>query len=149
VAECSFTSSDRERIDAIVFELNGAIEEFFEDAKSDLSAAEWDLLASYAGASVRRVLEIGPLLHAIVDKQCSAAIPYPGRGRETFVRAALSAWRDSFTPVAEVWRLAPIFDKVQGGECRVLADVSALEVMAANRMFTSLDEQCAALLPPD
>jgi hypothetical protein len=33
---------------------------------------------------------------------------------------------------------------VAGGEQRVLADVAALEQMAANRMFTSIDDQYSA-----
>ncbi len=89
---------------------------------------------------------MGSLLHGIVDSQRSR-ISYPGRGREAFVRDALDAWSDSFAPVAEVWRLAAIFEAITGGERRVLADVSTLEIMAANRMFDSLDDQYAAILP--
>ena len=145
VAECIFTSTERKRIDSIAFELSDAVEDFLGDARESLSIEEWDILSGYVMASIRRVLEVGPLLHAVVDKQ-EGALPYPGRGREAFVRAALLAWRDSFAPIKEVWRLAPILEKVEGGERRVLADIAALEVMAANRMFTSLDDQCAELL---
>lgn len=145
VADCTFTSIERKRIDAIAFELSDVAAEFFADARPAISDEEWHVLSDFAAAAVRRALEVAPLLHAIVDMQpCS--LPYPGRGRETFVRAGLAAWRDSFAPIREPWRLAPIFAKVPGGEARILADVSALEVMAANRMFSSLDDQCAALL---
>jgi len=145
VAECTYTSSERRRIDAIAFELSGVADEFFADAREDLTDGEWHLLSAYSNACVRRAIEVGPLLHAIVDKQIGAS-PYPGRGRDTFVRAALAAWRDSFSPLPEVWRLAPVLEKIEGGEIRILADVAALEVMAANRMYDSLDDQCAALL---
>jgi hypothetical protein len=63
-----------------------------------------------------------------------------------FVRESLAAWRDAFAPVPQIWRLAPVLEIVPGGEERVLADVATLEVMAANRMFRSLDEQCASLV---
>ena len=145
VAECILTSTERKRIDSIAFELADSVEDFLGDARESLEVEEWDLLVSYAMASIRRVLEVGPLLHAIVDKQ-RHALPYPGRGRDVFVSAALAAWRDSFAPIKDLWRLAPVLEKIEGGERRVLADISALEVMAANRMFTSLDEQCAELL---
>jgi hypothetical protein len=145
VAECIYTSSERKKIEAVAFELTEAIDEFFEDVRPSLSEAEWSLLVSYAMGSIRRALEVAPLLHAVVDKQRDAR-PYPGRGRMTFVRAALAAWRDAFTPIEAPWRLAPVFEKIPGGEQRALADVAALEVMAANRMFATLDEQCAALL---
>lgn len=147
MADCNFTSDERERIEAISFELARVSEEFFDEVRSELSGSEWELLADYSAACVRRVLQISPLLHAIVDRQCDA-LPYPGRGRKSFVRAALAAWKDSFAPMEEVWRLAPIFAKAEGGERRVLADIAALEVMAVNGMFQSWDEQCAALLSP-
>ncbi len=91
-------------------------------------------------------MEIGTLLHGVVDSQCPNAIPYPGRGRDVFLREGLAAWRDSFAPMAQVWTLAPVMERVAGGEKRFLADVATLEVMAANRAFGSLDQQCQALL---
>jgi hypothetical protein len=137
---------ERSRIERIASELDATIDEFFEDARERLSLEDWGLLHSYGRACVRRALEIGSLLHGVVDAQRSK-VSYPGRGREVFVREALAAWRDCFAPIAEVWKLAAIFENVPGGERRVLAEVSTLEVMAANRMFDSLDEQCAAMLP--
>ena len=98
---------------------------------------------------IRRALEIGTLLHAVVDQQENTGFAYPGTGREPFVRAGLAAWKDSFAPVVDVWRLCPIFERIPGGEQRVMADVAALEVMAANRMFTSLDEQYSEFFASD
>lgn len=144
VAECRFSSEDIERIESISIELRSSIDEFFADAKSRLTAEEWDLLVAYAGACVRRALDVGALLHAVVDQRRGTAFPYNGRGRESFVRAGLAAWKDSFAPIGDIWMLGPLFDKIEGGEYRVLADVSALEVMAANRMFNPLDDQYAA-----
>lgn len=145
MAEFIFTSTERKRIDTVAFEFVEIIDEFFGDVRYSLTDDEWCLLTDYASARVRRTLEVGPLLHALVDR-LPDALPYPGRGRETFVRAALAAWRDSFAPIREAWKLMSIFEKIEGGERRVLADVATLEVMAANRMFASLDDQCAALL---
>ena len=140
------TRAERERIDAAAAEVDGAIGEFFEDARPALSCEEWETLLAYARACVRRALEIGTMLHGVVDSQCPNAIPYPGRGREVFLREGLAAWRDSFAPLPQVWRLAPVMERVPGGEKRFLADVATLEVMAANRAFGSLDLQCQALL---
>jgi hypothetical protein len=144
MARCMFTSGERKRIDSIASELDETIDEFFADARRHLPAAEWDFLKGYARACISRALEVGTLLRAVAESRPTVTIPYPGRGCETFVRDALAAWRDSFAPVPDVWRLAPIFEKIDGGESRVLADVAALEVMAANRMFISLDEQYQA-----
>ena len=144
--EISLTPAERERIDAAAAELEGIIVEFFEDARPEMSDAEWDTLLTYARACVGRALEIGTMLHGVVDSQCPNAIPYPGRGREVFLREGLAAWRDAFAPMSQVWKLAPVMERVPGGEKRFLADVATLEVMAANRAFGSLDRQCEALL---
>lgn len=149
MAEVVVSALERERIESIAIELNAAIEEFFSDIKPEVKKAEWDLLACYARSCIRRALEVGVLLHAVVDAQESCGFAYPGRGREPFVRAGLAAWKDTFAPVVDVWRLCPVFDRVPGGEKRVLADVAALEIMAANRMFTSLDEQYSEFLASD
>jgi hypothetical protein len=138
--------AERERIDAAAADVEDAIVEFFEDARPALSCTEWGVLVTYARACVRRALEIGTLLHGVVDSQCPNAIPYPGRGRDVFLREGLAAWRDAFAPIARMWELAPVVERVPGGEKRVLADVATLEVMAANRVFGSLDEKYAALL---
>lgn len=141
MAEIAVSPAERKRIDAVAAELDIAIDDFFSDLRSELAEGEWDLLVRYARSCVRRALEIGVLLHAVVDAQQASGVPYPGRGREPFVRAGLAAWKDSFAPVVDVWKLCSVFQKVEGGEQRILADVGALEVMASNRMFTSLDEQ--------
>ncbi|MDQ3952413.1 MAG: hypothetical protein M3279_05545 [Actinomycetota bacterium] len=144
--EISLTQAERDAIDTAAAEVDGIIVEFFEDARPALSGAEWETLLTYARACVRRAVEIGTLLHGVVDSQCPNAIPYPGRGRDVFLREGLAAWRDSFAPMAQVWTLAPVMERVAGGEKRFLADVATLEVMAANRAFGSLDQQCQALL---
>jgi hypothetical protein len=141
MAEIVVSALERERIESIALELNGAIDEFFSDMRPELKNEEWDLLTRYTRSCIRRALEVGVLLHAVVDVQEDCGFAYPGRGREPFVRAGLAAWKDSFAPLVDVWRLCPIFDRVPGGEKRVIADVAALEIMAANRMFSSLDEQ--------
>lgn len=140
------TPGEREQIESAVCELDPVIVEFFEDARPALSETEWEALLAYARACVRRALEIGALLHGVVDSQCPDVIPYPGRGRAVFLRDGLAAWKDAFAPVAQVWKLAPVMERVQGGEKRFLADVATLEVMAANRAFGSLDQECRALL---
>lgn len=146
VASVNLTPGECERIERIARELDDSIDEFFADARPLLSCEEWGLLTTYASACVRRALEVGAMLHGVVDNHSARHRPYPGRGRAVFVKAGLAAWRDAFAPMPEVWRLAPISEVVPGGEQRVLADVETLEVMAANRMFVSLDDQCEALL---
>jgi hypothetical protein len=146
VADIILTPIEEARIENVADELDAVIEEFFADARSELSREQWEVLVGYSGACVRRALEVGTLLHCVVDAQFKRAKPYRGRGREAFVRQGLAAWRDSFAPIEEVWRLAPVLEAVPGGEARVLADVATLEVMAANRMFRSLDDQCASFL---
>lgn len=145
MSKIALTAKERSRMEAVTNELDLAIDEFLFDAHEDLSPEQWELLLGYARACVRRVLEVGVMLHGVVDANCSR-IEYPGRGREVFVRDALAAWRDAFAPVPEVWKLAPVFEVVPGGERRVLADISTLEVMAVNRMFGSLDAECAEFL---
>lgn len=147
MAEVAFTPDERERIERIARELDGCLVDFFDDARRVLSAEQWETLSDYVRACVRRALEVGALLHGVVDAQCGCTA-YKGRGRHVFVRQALEAWRDSFTPVDDIWHLASIFAVVPGGEQRVLADVATLEVMASNRMFVSLDEQWSALSDP-
>lgn len=143
----AFSAAERAQIEQIAAELETCFEEFFGDARRVLSREQWDALTGYARACVRRALEVGALLHGVVDAQ-RGCIPYKGRGRDVFVREGLAAWKDSFTPVQDVWQLAPVFAVVPGGEQRVLADVATLEVMAANRMFAPLEEQWSALSDP-
>lgn len=144
--EIVFTPAERDRVEAASAEMDAVIAEFFEDAREALDTDDWELLTRYARACVRRAVEIGTLLHGVVDSQCPDVIPYPGRGRDVFLRDGLKAWRDSFAPIPQVWKLAPVMERVAGGEKRFLADVATLEVMAANRAFGSLDRQCEALL---
>lgn len=147
MTDLAFSAAERARIEQIADELDASLEEFFRDARRVLSAEQWDVLTLYARACVRRTLEVGALLHGIVDAQ-RGCIAYKGRGRDVFVRQGLAAWKDSFTPVQDVWQLASVFAVVPGGEQRVLADIATLEVMAANRMFVPLDEQWLALSDP-
>lgn len=147
MAQVTFTPDERARIEQIAGELDGCLDEFFDDARGVLSSEQWGTLAGYVRACVRRALEVGALLHGVVDAQCGCSA-YKGRGRDVFVKQGLHAWRDSFTPVDDIWHLASVFAVVPGGEKRVLADVATLEVMAANRMFVPLDEQWSALSDP-
>ncbi|MDQ3914773.1 MAG: hypothetical protein M3323_05495 [Actinomycetota bacterium] len=140
------TPEERACIENAAADVDATTIEFFADARPPLSCEQWNLLISYARACVRRALEIGTLLHAVVDSQCPDVIPYPGRGRAVFLREGLAAWKDAFAPIPHVWDLAPVVELIPGGEKRLLADVATLEVMAANRAFGSLDAQCAALL---
>lgn len=143
MAEIVFTSAEKERIAVVALELETTAREFFDDVRCDLSEDEWLLLMNYARACVRRALEIGTLLHALVD-EAAAVTPYPGRGRAAFVKGALEQWRDCFSPVPEVWRLAAVCHKVPGGEQRLHAEVTVLEVMAADRMFGNFDAEYQA-----
>ena len=141
MADVLLTPGTRQRIDAVANEVERYIFEFFADLRGGIAPEDFDLVVEYARACILRALEIGALLHAVVDAQEAGGVAYPGRGREPFVKAGLAAWKDSFAPVVDVWRLCTVFEKVRGGEQRVMADVAALEVMAANRMFSSLDDQ--------
>lgn len=141
VPEIVFSPSEREQLEALAAELGDSAREFFVDVRPHLSDAEWELLHRYTASCVRRALEIGSMLHAVVDQAASATEPYAGRGRSAFVRMALGQWRDCFSPLPDAWRLAEVCEKVPGGEKRVQADVAVLEVMAANRMFGAFDEE--------
>lgn len=143
------TERERERIAEILGELCSTIDDFFGDARAALSCDEWALLVAYATARMRRVLEVGTSLHAVVDAHEGSTAPFRGRGRDAFVRAALRSWSDCYPAIPDPWRLSLFFDRVTGGERRVLADVATLEAMAANRLFTSLDDECDRLLTPD
>lgn len=144
--ELDLTPAEKMRVLEVSAELDDVIREFFADARAHLTDGLWSLLLCYSSACVRRALEVGTLLHAIVDATGDRAIAYPGRGRDTFVRKSMDAWRDSFAPIPDGWRMAEVFADVPGGERRVLCDVATLEVMAANRMFDSLDSQSVAFL---
>ena len=143
-----FTQAERERHVEVAAQLEESIEDFFSDARAILSEPEWDLLLDYVRACLTRALEIGSMLHAIAQVR-GRRTAYPGRGREAFVRAGLAAWKDSFAPIPHVWRVATLFERIPGGERRVLADVDALEVIAGSRMFVSLDEEYAAFFPAE
>lgn len=142
MSKIALGAKERGRLEAVASELDLVTDEFLFDARDSLEPEQWELLLDYARACVRRVLEVGVMLHGVVDANCTR-IEYPGRGREVFVRDALAAWRDAFAPLPDVWRLAPVFEAVPGGERRVLADIATLEVMALNRMFGALDAECA------
>ena len=146
MARVSLSAAEAARTQKIARELDASMEEFFADVRCELSDPQWELLAVYARECVRRAIVIGTLLHGIVDSQGEHAFPFRGRGRQAFVKEGIAAWRGAFAPIPEVWRLVSVFDAVTGGEKRVMADVATLEVMAANRMFASLDDQCAEFL---
>ena len=143
MAHFVFTEAEQRRRAAVAEDLDQSIEEFFADARLILSDPEWELLLFYVRACLERALEIGAMLHAVA-KAGGKDTAYPGRGREAFVRAGLAAWKDSFAPIPHVWRVATLFDRIPGGERRVLADIDALEVIAGGRMYVSLDEEYAA-----
>ncbi|MDQ4024536.1 MAG: hypothetical protein M3217_03450 [Actinomycetota bacterium] len=147
--QIALTPEEKASIENAAAEVDATTIEFFADARPSLSCDQWNLLITYVRACVRRALQIGTLLHAVVDSQCPDAIPYPGRGRAVFLREGLAAWKDAFAPVPRVWELAPVVELIPGGEKRLIADVATLEVMAANRAFGSLDAQCEALLGRD
>jgi hypothetical protein len=149
VAEIVTHEAERRLIAEILRELGDVADGFFADARAVLSDDEWALLIEYATASARRVLEVGTSLHAVAAAHEETAGRYPGRGRTTFVRAGLRAWRDSYAPIRDVWRIAPVAERVPGGERRVLAEVETLEEMAANRLFNSLDEESRRLFGAD
>ena len=142
-----FSPCERQQIDAVAAELETTAREFFADARPCLSEEQWLLLQGYSRACVRRALEIGSMLHAIVDETPSST-PYRGRGRTAFVKASIEAWRDCFAPLPEIWKLAALCEKVPGGEQRVLGDVAVLEVMAANRMFSNFEDELATFFRP-
>ncbi len=139
---------DNERISLIESELELTLETFMADSRERLSDEQWALLKSYAAGCIRQVLEVGTTLHRLAS-QHDAGFAHTGRGTESFVRAGLAAWRDSFAPIVEVWRVAELFDRIEGGERRLLADIATLEAMAANRMFRSWDEAAAKLFTHD
>lgn len=147
VPQIVFTVAERERIEGIAVELDATAADFFADARPHLSDEQWLVLMAYSRSCVERALEIGSMLHAIVD-EAAAAIPYTGRGRSAFVKAALEGWRDCFSPVPEIWRLADVCQKVPRGERRVESDVAVLEVMAANRMFGNFDQEYETFFRP-
>ena len=140
VPQIVFTPAERERIAAITAELGATAAGFFADARPLLSDEEWSVLMTYSRSCITRALEIGSMLHAVVD-EAATATPYAGRGRSAFVKAALEQWRDCFSPVPEIWRLAGVCQKVPRGERRVEGDVAVLEVMAANRMFGNFERE--------
>lgn len=146
MAEIVLSAGELDRIEAIVGELKVIVDEFLGDARAALSGDEWAVVEEYATARVRRVLELGVSLHAVADAHEATSSAYEGRGRPSFVRAAAAAWAEAYASIPSPWRLALIYELIPGGEERLLADVATLETMAANRFFTSLDEQCAALL---
>ena len=143
-----FTEAERSRRAEIAAELDDTIEEFFADARVVLTDGEWELLVCYVRSCLDRALEVGAMLHAVAATS-EKRTAYPGRGREAFVRAGLAAWKDSFAPIPQVWRVATLFERIPGGERRVLADVDTLEVIAGGRMFVSLDEEYAAFFPAE
>lgn len=146
MADLRIAPDERRRIDDILDELAVVAADFFAEDEERLSEEEMTFLLGYATARMRAVLEVGTSLHALVAANEAGGVPYPGRGRDAFVAAALKAWKDCFAPSAEPWRLALLFDRLEGGERRVMADLTTLETMAANRLFTCLDEQCLRLL---
>lgn len=141
MARFELSAPEKRRIEAIARELESCIVDFFADARESLSDEEWELLVGYARGCVRRTLEVGLVLHAGAESIEGCHTAYPGRGRDSFVQAALELWRDCYSPVPEIWRLAPVMHSVTGGEQRVRNDISVLEVMASNRMFRSLDDE--------
>ena len=146
MAEVRVAPAEESRVALVAAEMDAEFAAFFSDVKELLSPASWDLLHEYARACILRALELGVLLHAVVDAHGSRGVPYKGGGRDAFVRRGVAAWRESFAPVRDVWRLAAVFSAVPGGERRVMGDVETLEVMATNRMFVSLEQQCSELL---
>lgn len=146
MADVVLTADERRRIQEVLLEIEPVVDEFFGDARPLLSEDEWRLMRDYAHACVKGALQVGICLRAVAETHGCRAIEYPGRGSDTFVADCLRAWRDSFAPIRDPWRLALISEKLNGGEKRLMADVATLEAMAADRLYASFDEECARLL---
>lgn len=146
MARAVLTADESRRIGDVLSEMRPLIDEFFRDARTRLSPNEWQLLWSYTESCIRNTLEIGCCLHAIAEAYGCLWMGYPGRGRETFVADSLRAWRDSFAPIKDPWRVGIVAERMDGGEKRLIADVTTLEAMACDRLFARFEEECERLL---
>ncbi|MFP5298664.1 MAG: hypothetical protein ACLGHL_06740, partial [Actinomycetota bacterium] len=146
MARVVLTADESRRIEEVLSEMRPLIAEFFTDARRGLSQRDWELLWSYTEACISSALQVGSCLHAIAEAHSSPSVGYPGRGRDTFVSDSLRAWRDSFAPIKDPWRLAIVAERMPGGEKRLIADVTTLEAMASDRLFARFDDECERLL---
>lgn len=149
MARVKLSADESRQITRILDEMSPRVEEFFADACLALTGEEWELLDSYVKTRLRAALEVSTCLQAVADTVGCDSMSYPGRGKETFVAASLRAWRDSYSPIRDPWRIAVLAERIEGGEKRVMADVDALEAIAADRMFRSFEQQCRELLGSD
>ncbi len=146
MAKVVFSEAERCRIQELESALVPTVEEFFGDARDDLSLEEWDLLMEYARARIRRTLLVATALHAVCDRHERPATTFDGRGRDAFVRAGLRAWADCYPAIEDPWRTVFLYRRLAGGERRFLADLETIETMALNRLFDSIDSQYERLL---
>lgn len=146
MAAITFSDQELARIDSILSELDPASHDLMRPYAEKLEVREWELLQDYVRARLRRTLMTGLMAGAVTAVAEAEGLAYPGTGSKAFGRRFKEAWVDSFAPIPDCWRLAPVLARLEDGRSCVLKEILALEAMAENRMFETLDDQLAQLL---
>lgn len=146
MAAITFSDEELAQVDAVLRELDPGVHELMRGYAEKLREPEWELLQDYVRARIRRTLLTGLLARAVTHVAEAEGLGYPGTGSNAFGRRFKEGWVDSFAPIPHCWRLAPVLASLENESTCVLKDILALEAMAENRMFETLDDQLARLL---
>ena len=113
--DITFTAQERQRVNAIIDELDPADHELLSPYQDMISAVDWQFVCDYARAKMRAVLETGLLVASVAERARVADLVGEETIRNNFVRTLWTydfsfrkAIEDTFVAVAGGGREAPL-----------------------------------------
>jgi len=138
----TFTEQERQRVNAIIDEVDPADHELMCAFNDALSADDWQFVCDYVRAKMRAVLETGLLVAAVADRARIFNLVDEDTIRNNFIRT-LWGYDFSFRKAIE-----DTFVAVAGGrkETPLCLAAEALVELAEDRMFATFEDAHERLL---
>jgi len=140
--QITFTEQERQRVNAIIDELDPADHELMCPYHDALTADDWQFVCDYVRAKMRAVLETGLLVAAVADRARTSDLAGESTIRNNFV-STLWGYDFSFRQAIE-----DTFVAVAGGrkEAPLCLAAEALIELAEDRMFATFEDAHERLL---
>jgi len=138
--DITFTDQERQRVNAIIDELDPADHELLCPYNDRLSAEDWQFVCDYVRAKMRAVLETGLLVASIAERARTTDLVGEEAIRNNFVRT-LWNYDFSFRKAIE-----DTFVAVAGGETPLCLAAEALVELAEDLMFATFEDAHERLL---
>ena len=137
--DITFTDQERQRVNAIIDELDPADHDLLRPYNDMLSAEDWEFVCDYVSAKMRAVLETGLLVASIAERARTTDLVDEEAIRNSFVR---TLWNYDFS----FWKaIEDTFVAVAGGRKESPLCLAA-EALAEDLMFATFEDAHERLL---